>query len=490
MEELQEALSEKGVTVSTHPQKGRCIFTTRDFSPGEVIISQEPYVSVPTKTKTGPSAKCEWCFTSTNVKKCSACQVVYYCGATCQKSDWKLHRFECQSLFKVERDRIKSLAPTIRLMVKLYLRRKLQSENNIPTTAMDNYALVELLVSHMSDIDEKQLVLYAQMANLVNLILQWTDINIKEIAENFSKFACNAHTICDSELKPLGTGLYPVISIINHSCLPNSVLVFEGRLAVVRAVQHIKKGTEVLISYIETAGSTITRQKALKEQYFFSCTCPRCIKLGQIDDIQESAILEGYSCKDSRCKGFLLRDSEDKGFICQQCGLLREKEEVMNLAGEIKSMSERASLSSSSGHKRDAIVMYKSIEELELRLFHAFSINLMRTRETLLKMFMELQDWKEALEYCRLTIPVYQRVYQGFHPLLGLQYYTCGKLEWLLGESEEAFKSLSKAMDILRITHGTKSSFMKELSFKLEEARAEVSYKLSTRKEDGEGFQD
>nr|GMD81999.1 histone-lysine N-methyltransferase ASHR1 [Ipomoea batatas] len=316
---------------------------------GEVIISQEPYVSVPTKTQTGSSAKCEWCFTSTNVKKCSACQVVYYCGATCQKTDWKLHRFECQSLLKVERDRIKSLAPTIRLMVKLYLRRKLQSENNIPTTAMDNYALVELLVSHMSDIDEKQLLLYAQMANLVHLILQWTDINIKEIAENFSKFACNAHTICDSELKPLGTGLYPVISIINHSCLPNSVLVFEGRMAVVRAVQHIKKGTEVLISYIETAGSTITRQKALKEQYFFSCTCPRCIKLGQIDDIQESAILEGYSCKDSRCKGFLLRDSEDKGFICQQCGLLREKEEVMNLAGEIKSMSERASLSSSSG---------------------------------------------------------------------------------------------------------------------------------------------
>lgn len=39
----------------------------------------------------------------------------------------------------------------------------------------------------MKDIDEKQLVLYAQMANLVNLILQWPEIDIKEIAENFSK---------------------------------------------------------------------------------------------------------------------------------------------------------------------------------------------------------------------------------------------------------------------------------------------------------------
>nr|GMD74578.1 histone-lysine N-methyltransferase ASHR1 [Ipomoea batatas] len=214
---------------------------------GQVIISQEPYVSVPTKTQTGPSAKCEWCFTSTNVKKCSACQVVYYCGATCQKSDWKLHRFECQSLLKVERDRIKSLAPTIRLMVKLYLRRKLQNHLSIELIKLYCFDLNVFTFEDISDIDEKQLVLYAQMANLVNLILQWTDINIKEIAENFSKFACNAHTICDSELKPLGTGLYPVISIINHSCLPNSVLVFEGRLAVVRAVQHIKKGTEVIV---------------------------------------------------------------------------------------------------------------------------------------------------------------------------------------------------------------------------------------------------
>lgn len=60
-------------------------------------------------------------------------------------------------------------------------------------------------------------MLYAQMANLVHLILQWPEINIKEIANFFSKFACNAHTIYGSELRPLGTELYPVVSIINHS---------------------------------------------------------------------------------------------------------------------------------------------------------------------------------------------------------------------------------------------------------------------------------
>ncbi|XP_059631877.1 histone-lysine N-methyltransferase ASHR1 isoform X5 [Cornus florida] len=406
MEDLQRGISDRGLRVSNLPEKGRCFFTTRDFSPGEVIVSEEPYVSVPNRTSV--DLRCDGCFMSSNLKKCSACQAVWYCGSTCQRSDWKLHRLECQALSKLDKNRLKSLTPSIRLMVKLYLRRKLQSEKIIPATATDNYNLVEALVSHMSDVDEKQLVLYAQMANLVSLILQWPEINIKEIAENFSKLACNAHTICDSELRPLGTGLYPIVSIINHSCLPNSVLVFEGKLAVVRAVQHIPKGTEVMISYIETAGSTMTRQKALKEQYFFTCKCSRCIKVGQHEDIQESAILEGYGCKSNGCYGFLLRDLDGRGFICQQCGLVRDKEEIKKIASEVISMSDQASMSLSSGYNMEAIRMYKMIEKLQQKLYHPFSINLMRTQETLVRILMEVQDWKEALAYCRLTIPVYQ----------------------------------------------------------------------------------
>ncbi|PWA47292.1 SET domain group 37 [Artemisia annua] len=428
MEDLQRVLlREYSLSISTLPDKGRCLFTGRDFSPGDIVFSQEPYVSVPNKTSV--ESRCDWCFTSSNVKRCSSCLVVWYCGSRCQKSDWKLHRLECQLLAHLEKNRLRSLTPSIRLLVKLYLRRKLQNEKVIPSTAMDNYNLVKDLVSHISEVEETQRLLYAQMASLVSVILQWPGLDIKEIAESFSKLACNAHTVCDSELIPLGTGLYPVISIINHSCSPNAVLVFEGRIATVRAVQHIPKGSEVLISYIETAGSTMTRQKALREQYFFPCSCTRCIKLGQPEDIEESAVLEGYRCKNHTCDGFLLRDPESKGFKCQKCGLVRDKDEILKIAGEEKAVAEQASAALASAHTKEALEMYLRIEKLQVKLCHSFSINLLRTRETLLKILMELQDWKKALEYCRLTIPVYERVYPKIHPLRGLQYYTCGKLE-------------------------------------------------------------
>ncbi|XP_062113355.1 histone-lysine N-methyltransferase ASHR1-like isoform X2 [Humulus lupulus] len=470
MEELECGLNEGCLSVSTLPDKGRCLFATRHFCPGEVILRERPYVSVPNN-----NSRCDGCFKTSSLKKCSVCQMVWYCSSSCQKEEWKLHRLECDALSKLDKERRKCVTPSLRLMLRLYIRKKLESERIIPATAMENYKLVEALISHMSDIDEKQLV-YAQMANLVNLMLQLPDINIKEIAENFSKLACNAHTICDNELRPQGTGLFPIISIINHSCLPNSVLAFEGRLAVVRAVQHIPKDSEVLISYIETAGSTLTRQKALKEQYLFTCKCVRCIKLGQSDDVQEGAILEGYGCKNTECDGFLLRDSGDKGFICQQCGLVRSKEEIKELASEIKSLSEKV-LDSVSSQNYQEVITTVTIEKLQRNLCHRFSISLMQTRDKLLKMFMELQNWHEALSYCRMTIPVYERVYPSFHPLLGLQYYTCGKLEWFLGETENGVKSLTKAVDVLKISHGTNTRFMKELLMKLDEARAEASYK-------------
>lgn len=60
----------------------------------------------------------------------------------------------------------------------------------------------------------------------------------------------------------------------------------------------------------------------------------------------------------------------------------------------------------------------------------------------------------------------------------------------MLEYTEDALKSLTRASDILRVTHGTKSQFMKELFGKLEEARAEASFRLTSgdEQQDDEQF--
>jgi hypothetical protein len=69
------------------------------------------------------------------------------------------------------------------------------------------------------------------------------------------------HSICDAEVRPVGIGLYLVISLlVNHSCAPNAVLLFKGTTAVLRATAPIPAGAEISMSYIEVGeNKTITQ---------------------------------------------------------------------------------------------------------------------------------------------------------------------------------------------------------------------------------------
>jgi hypothetical protein len=89
----------------------------------------------------------------------------------------------------------------------------------------------------------------------------------------------------DNVFPPLdGTAFYDTICKMNHSCVPNAVVVYatsEGRglVAQVRALRDILEGEEVLQSYIQESLSTEKRQLALRD-YGFTCTCSKCSKVG------------------------------------------------------------------------------------------------------------------------------------------------------------------------------------------------------------------
>ena len=44
--------------------------------------------------------KCRRCRKETKLMKCSVCESVWYCGATCQKEDWKRHKLFCGKMMK------------------------------------------------------------------------------------------------------------------------------------------------------------------------------------------------------------------------------------------------------------------------------------------------------------------------------------------------------------------------------------------------------
>ena len=114
------------------------------------------------------------------------------------------------------------------------------------------------------------------------------DYSFDEIAEFLSNLSSPLNIGSDDEwdeiFSPLdGTAHFSLLTKMNHSCSPNSVVLYKGRgwgrdhplCAYCIALKDIAPGEELTISYIETDESYEERQASLAN-YGFQCTCPKC----------------------------------------------------------------------------------------------------------------------------------------------------------------------------------------------------------------------
>eukprot|EP01122_Echinamoeba_exundans_P009885 TRINITY_DN355_c0_g1_i10.p1 TRINITY_DN355_c0_g1~~TRINITY_DN355_c0_g1_i10.p1 ORF type:complete len:489 (-),score=48.55 TRINITY_DN355_c0_g1_i10:1216-2682(-) len=76
-----------------------------------------------------------------------------------------------------------------------------------------------------------------------------------------------------------GTGLYAVANTMNHSCLPNVAVTCSTNSdeISVLALTRIKRGDELVISYIDEEGPFAQRKQQLHQFYSFECTCAKCL---------------------------------------------------------------------------------------------------------------------------------------------------------------------------------------------------------------------
>ncbi|XP_008693503.1 SET and MYND domain-containing protein 4 isoform X1 [Ursus maritimus] len=88
------------------------------------------------------------------------------------------------------------------------------------------------------------------------------------------------NNVTDSRLVRLATGIFPVVSLLNHSCSPNTSMSFMSTVATIRASEKIGKGQEILHCYgpHHSRMGVADRQQKLRSQYFFDCGCPACQK--------------------------------------------------------------------------------------------------------------------------------------------------------------------------------------------------------------------
>jgi len=103
-------------------------------------------------------------------------------------------------------------------------------------------------------------------------------------------------------------GLYPMCSLYNHSCMPNTFRVNYGKILQFKALEDISEGEEVTHSYMQfEIINTNQRQTELHTNYGFWCHCPCC----QDEEIKEK-FLEERVCPRFGCGGLLITEENER----------------------------------------------------------------------------------------------------------------------------------------------------------------------------------
>ncbi|KAG8773046.1 hypothetical protein FRC12_002762 [Ceratobasidium sp. 428] len=270
------------------------------------------------------------------LKRCQRCRMILYCDQTCQKVDWPLHKFECPALAahaerraadtepvegdKPEDSQAKIPVPseTIRALGRLLW---LQSREKPNSGKRKEF---ELMQSHRDKLiaSSPQTASYTRLGHALAAYVSHGEPSpeklnalgigsAKDIVDLLSKFSTNAHTLSTPTLTPIGVAISPVAALINHSCVPNCVIVFPkarklpNQLEII-AIRPMNPGEELTTSYVDMALPTEHRQKILRERYMFECGCPFCqltMKMAKREDFVDGR--RAVRCGSRNCEGFL-----------------------------------------------------------------------------------------------------------------------------------------------------------------------------------------
>lgn len=262
---------------------GRGLIATRDINVNELILCEPPLIVGPVGKETDDIV-CVICFELiSKIDVCSKC-FLPMCSK-CSKNDGHEECAFVQSLNLRKSDG--SLVRSLTAIRGLFLNESKKS-------------MLNLLQCNRTIETEKTINdLLKQRDNEKNDDLRDELITIASVL-NTNAFQIAAVLSSNHSLNL--RGLYPLMSLINHSCTANARYGTDSNyITTLFARKPIKKGEEISISYCKILWSTPSRHSFLKLTKQFECKCDRCT-----DPTERSTFLSALKCFDRTCPGLVL----------------------------------------------------------------------------------------------------------------------------------------------------------------------------------------
>ncbi|XP_061606711.1 SET and MYND domain-containing protein 4 [Phyllopteryx taeniolatus] len=319
---VQSGVSPK-VTVRVSLEKGRHVVASETIEAGEVILSERPYSFVLVPSSGGAFGsehrRCHACLNPTwRPVPCGGCSYARYCAASCRDRAWEeYHCQECPLGAHVTALGILSQL-ALRVALKAGLKNIRQASGAAAEPPADPsgaaYEGVSCLLHHLDRQSASMRFLCAVTMATLCLELSGTgpppagrqvafvrdpvaeDQGWRLLAgaalRHLLQLRCNAQAVVmledqglsdalvlSSQERRVATAIFPTLSLFNHSCRPNTSLMFGGGgIVTVRASRSVNAGREVLHCYgpHNSSMAAAERRHLLQEQYFFLCQCEAC----------------------------------------------------------------------------------------------------------------------------------------------------------------------------------------------------------------------
>ncbi|XP_071750927.1 histone-lysine N-methyltransferase SMYD1b isoform X1 [Centroberyx gerrardi] len=433
----------ENIAVFDSPGKGRGLKATKEMWAGDVIFS-EPSVAAVVFDSIADQV-CHSCFRKQQkLHRCGQCKFAHYCDRTCQRAGWAEHKEECSAIKTFGKAPNESIRLVARVMLRLDKEGSVMSDMQLTT--------LDELEDHVDDMAEDEMK--ELKVDIHNFLDYWPrkskQHTVDDISHLFGVVNCNGFTVSDQRgLQAVGVGLFPNLCLVNHDCWPNcTVILNHGNQSAVNTMFHsqrrielrslgkIEEGEELTVSYVDFLNLSEDRQRLLKTQYFFDCTCEHC-KNRIKDDLKMAG-----------------REVE---------GVKPPEEQVKEATDYCYQMLEKIDKARLNGDYHEVVKMCRdSIEKSETVLAETH-IYLLRMWSTLSEVQAYLQFFDDAADYARKMVDGYIKLYHPNNAALGMATMRAGVTHWQAGLIEVGHGMICKAYAILMITHGPTHPITKDL---------------------------
>ncbi|KAI1904632.1 hypothetical protein AGOR_G00007690 [Albula goreensis] len=394
--------------------KGRGLRAAKELCAGEVVFAEPSFAAVVFDSLS--AQVCHSCFRrQEKLHRCGQCRFAQYCDRTCQRACWEEHKQECAAIKNYGKAPNENIRLAARILWRIGKDGGLVSDGQLTT--------LDELEDHMADMPEEDLK--ELKIDVHNFLDYWPrgsrQYNVDCISHIFGVINCNGFTLI----------------ILNHGnqTALNSVYHSQRRIEL-RALGKIAKGEELTVGYVDFLNVSTDRQRLLKQQYFFDCTCEHCTNHSKDDLMMATKEVDGKEPSESVVKE-----------VTEYSLKALEKIEKARTEGNYH---EVVKLCREALEKQDPVLADTHL--LHLRILSVAS-----------EVLSYLQFFKEAAGYAHRMVEGYKKLYHANNAQLGMATMRSGVTHWHAGLIEDGHSMICKAYAILMITHGPSHAITKDL---------------------------